>query len=500
MKNKLPDNLLSQLSEFISAATALQFSPERWDDLDRRAGYAAEEFSFHDKEAFVHWLLTSSLNKEQLEILTSHLTVSETYFWREPRIFEALEEHILPGLIRSRANSEKSLRIWSAACATGEEPYSIAIALKRMIHSLSDWNITILATDINTRVLRKAQAGIYGKWSFRNAPPWLDKIYFHRLEDGRLEIIPEIREMVNFEYLNLSEDIYPSHLNNTNGMDLIFCRNVLMYFSPEHNGRIGNRLHGSLVEGGWLIVGSSELSGRIFPQFASVHFPGATVYRKMDNASRSPVKFHIKETEREKVLPQFPVDKPRDAEPVFSSHTQEPVKEDITHIAIDPVKKSMPSAHACIQVAVEKQEEYGAPKPAITFSVRNLADQGRLVEALALCEKALNADKLDPEMHYLRAIILHERNDEEEAIASLKRALYVSSEFIPANFLLGNLLLRRGNIHAGKGYLQHVVTLLKNHPHEDILPESDGLTAGRLREIIEATMRLKIEGIERIED
>jgi chemotaxis protein methyltransferase CheR len=496
MTNRLPDILLSQLSEFIAAGTALQFSPERWDDLDRRVGYAAEEFSFHDKQAFAHWLLSSALNKEQIEILSSHLTVSETYFWREPRIFEALEEQILPELIRSHGNGEKKLRIWSAACATGEEPYSIAIALKRMIHRLSNWNITILATDINTRVLRKAQAGIYGKWSFRNAPSWLEKKYFHPLEDGKLEITPEIREMVNFEYLNLSEDIYPSHLNNTNAMDLIFCRNVLMYFSPEHSVQIGNRLYRSLVEGGWLIVGSSELSGQKFPQFASVPFPGATVYRKMDDASRSPVKFHIKETEREKVLPQFPVEKPSDADPIFSCQLQEPVKEDIIHMAIDPVEKSMPGVHACIPDAIEKQEQYRASKPAITFSVRNLADQGRLTEALALCEKALDADKLDPEMHYMRAIIYNERNDEEETIASLKRALYVSSEFIPANFLLGNLLLRRGHIHAGKSYLQHVVALLKNHPHEDILPESDGLTAGRLREIIEATMRLKIERIE----
>jgi chemotaxis protein methyltransferase CheR len=496
MTNRLPDILLSQVSELIAAETALQFSQDQWNDLDRRVGYAAEEFSFHNKETFVHWLLSSSLTKEQIEILASHLTVSETYFWREPRIFEALEEHILPELIRSRENTGKRLRIWSAACATGEEPYSIAIALKRMVHRLSDWNITILATDINTRVLRKAQAGIYGKWSFRNAPAWLEKNYFHRLEGGKLEIIPEIREMVNFEYLNLSEDIYPSHQNNTNAMDLIFCRNVLMYFAPAHSGQIGKRLHRSLLEGGWLVVGASELSCQIFPQFKSVHFPGATAYRKLNNVSHSPVKVHFKETAHEQVLAQFPVNEPDDADLVLSCFSNEPGKEEIHHVAIDPVKESIPSTQPNITDAIEEQKTCEASKPVITVSVRTLADQGKLAEALELCEKALDFDKLDPEMHYLRAIIYNERNNHEETIASLKRALYVTSEFIPANFLLGNLLLRRGNTAAGKRYLMYVLELLRNRPHEDILPESEGLTVGRLREIIEATMRLTIEGME----
>jgi chemotaxis protein methyltransferase CheR len=493
MKNKLPDILLSRLSDFITAGTALQFSREHWDDLDRRAGHAAEEFSFHDKEAFVKWLLSSSLSREQIEILASHLTVSETYFWREARIFEALEEQILPELIRSRENGEKRIRIWSAGCATGEEPYSIAIALKRVLSGLDDWHITILATDINTRILRKAQAGIYGKWSFRNAPAWLEKNYFNHLGDGKCEIIPEIRNMVTFEYLNLSEDIYPSPLNNTNAMDLILFRNVLMYFAPEHSGQIGKRFHRSLMDGGWLIVGASELSVQIFPQFTSVHFPGATAYRKLYQVSLPPEIFTFKETGIRQALDESPLDNLYEAEPALSCQHNEPVKEYFPLKTIESPEDFKHPVNVNIPDVLDRHEENGASKPVITVSVRSLADQGRLAEALELCEKALGANKLDPEMHYLRAIIFHERNDEEEAIGSLKRALYVNSAFIPANFLLGNLLMRRGNTNAGKRYLQNVLALLRNRPHEDIMPESDGLTAGRLREIIEATMRLNIE-------
>jgi chemotaxis protein methyltransferase CheR len=494
MKDRLPDVLLLQLSEFIAAGTALQFSPEHWNDLDRRAGHAAKEFCFGDKEAFVRWLLSSSLNKEQLEIVASHLTVSETYFWREPRIFDALEKQILPELIRSREGGDRRLRIWSAGCATGEEPYSIAIALKRVISGLSDWHITILATDINTRILRKAMVGVYGNWSFRNAPIWLKKDYFRRLENGKFEIIPEIRKMVTFEYLNLAEDIYPSPLSNTSAMDLIFCRNVLMYFSPERGSRIVNNFYKSLVDGGWLSVGASELSCPISPQFTSAHFPGATAYRKLRHVSRPSVIFNFEDTIREQAMDQSPLNKPHEADPVLLCQLPEPVKEERPLNSIESLDESMPQAHVNIRDAIETQEKYGAQKPAIALSVRGLADEGRLAEALALCEKALIADKLDPEMHYLRAIILHERNDEDEAIVSLRRALYINSGHISANFLLGNMLIQRGKKQAGKKYLQHVLTLLKNRPYEDILPESDGLTSGRLKDIVDATIGLALDG------
>ncbi len=162
-------------------------------------------------------------------------------------MFEALEDRILPELIRSRSVGNRRLRIWSAGCATGEEPYSIAIALRRALPVPEDWRITILATDINPHILRKASAGVYGEWSFRNAPPWLKGTWFRPKKDGKLEILPEIRKMVSFAYLNLAEDIFPSPVNNTNAMDLIFCRNVLMYFAAERAQEIGESLRGCLL-------------------------------------------------------------------------------------------------------------------------------------------------------------------------------------------------------------------------------------------------------------
>jgi chemotaxis protein methyltransferase CheR len=473
MKHTLPDSVLSQLSQFITAKTALHFAPERWDDLEYKVGSAAKEFGFTGKEEFIQWMLSSPLTTGQMDIVASYLTIHETYFWREPKVFDALVAQVLPALVSSRENSSRRIRIWSAGCATGEEPYSIAIALRRAIPDLEDWHTTILATDINTRILSKAMAGVYSKWSFRNAPPWLIEDYFHCKKDGVFEILPEIKKMVTFTYLNLAEDIYPSVLNDTNAIDIIFCRNVLMYFAPERARQVGQGLYRSLVEGGWLMVGACELSQLCFPQFASVQFSGAIAYQKETQGSLLPDVFPYELTP-----------------PLFQFHEDEK--------ALVTANQSLPqneyaavleqTAQAADPEIPEKTKEETLPSKA--HLIRALADQGKLNEALTLCEESLASDKLNPGLHFLCAIILQELNRIDEAGASFKRTLYLDQNFLLAHFALGNLGLRQGNGRAAKKYFENVLALLKENRPDDILPESEGLTAGRFREIILATMEI----------
>ena len=124
----------------------------------------------------------------------------------------------------------------------------------RLLPDLDDWRITLLATDINPRFLDRAAIGIYGEWSFRATPLIMREQYFTRTAEGRFKIDPRIRKQVTFAYLNLAEDVYPSLLNNTNAMDIIFCRNVLMYFSPKNAEKVICNFHRCLVEGGCLII------------------------------------------------------------------------------------------------------------------------------------------------------------------------------------------------------------------------------------------------------
>ena len=482
MNRPISDVLLSELSKFVALQMGLHFPKERWRDLERGICSATREFGFKDSESCIRWLTSSSLTRNQIEILASHLTVGETYFLREKKSFEVLEEHIFPELVRSRQNTEKRLRIWSAGCATGEEPYSIAILLNKMIPALKDWNITILATDINPRFLQKASAGVYSEWSFRDTPILIKERYFKRTKEGSFEILPSIRELVSFSYLNLAEDSYPALLNNTNAMDIIFCRNVLMYFAQERQRQVIQKLYRCLVDGGWLIVSPSEISHVLFAQFTTVNFQGATFYKKQLTGVRDYVEVIDQQLEikiqESKFMKQF--------EPIPETELQKP---DIRQPAIDPYMDALTLfgqgryAEAAEKIALLlslKQDD----ATAMALLARVHANQGKLSEALEWCEKAIASDKLNPGSHYLLATILQERGRFEEAAISLKRVLYLDQNFVLAHFALGNLTRLQGKLRESEKHFHNALSLLSAYRQENILPESEGITAGRMTEII----------------
>ena len=498
MSHSLPDDILSQLSSTIAVKTALHFPKERWKDLERKAGTVAKEFGYADIKEFTSYLQSSLLTVDQIEILASHLTIGETYFWREPQSFEALEQKILPELIRSRMQKEKRLRIWSAGCSSGEEPYSIAIALKRLIPDIKDWSITILATDINSRILKKAMKGIYGKWSFRNAPGWLQEKYFHHKEDEKYEIHPDIKNMVTFAHLNLAEANYPSPLNNTNAMDIIFCRNVLMYFAEERTKQIAHNLYNSLVDGGWLIVGSSELSQQVFPQFTSVNYPGAIVYLKDHQKTKMPqaVPFvEVPQSQNYFHLPLIPVYKIEEIKPLLPETKKEVIKEIESPLPGQSIYEETLNLYSQGSYAevIDKLENNAATSEEFILLIKTLANQGKLIEAIAKCEKAFAADKLNPGLHFLFAAILQEHNQISKAITSLNNVIYLDPDFVLAYYTLGNIFLQQGDAQRAKKNFENALALLKKFSDDDIIPESEGLTAGRLKEIIHIMLQKEFQ-------
>jgi len=432
MSHEISNLLLTQFSEFVAAHMGLHFPAERWPDLRRGIHSAAPEFGYTDEAACVQWLLSTPLTRHQIEILAGNLTVGETYFFREKRAFEVLAERILPELVQARRGGEQHLRFWSAACCTGEEAYSLAITLRRAIPDLKDWQVTILATDVNSRFLQKAATGVFGEWSFRDAPAWLKEQYFHRVEGNRYAILPEIRRMVQFEHLNLAEDTYPSLLTDTNAMDVIFCRNVLMYFAPAQAQRVVAQLHRCLVDGGWLALSATETSVATSRQFTAVNFEGAILYRKSE---RPPV-------------------------PVAA-----------------PVVWEMP-------VVEQSRAASPSPVPAPVPDARALANQGRLAEALAAADQLVLTEKLNPVAHYLRAMIALELGALPEATKALQRAVYLDHNFVIAHFALGNLARCAGRRKEADKHFTNVLHLLDRYQQDDLLPESEGMTAGRLAEIV----------------
>ncbi len=480
--------LLSDFSEFVSARIGLHFPKERWGDLERGISSAAGEFGFSDVEACIRWLVSSSLSRKQIEILASYLTVGETYFFRERKDFEALEKHILPGLIQSRRKTEKYLRIWSAGCSTGEEPYSIAILLSNIIPDIKEWNVTIIATDINPNFLRKASLGIYSEWSFRDNPPWVRDLYFNK-ENNHFEIRPDIRKMVTFFYHNLADDAYPSLLNNTNAMDIIFCRNVLMYFSPKLIKHVVGNFYHCLLEGGWLIVSPVETSHKVYSQYLTVNFADAILYKK--HASMSMEKEHIsndvlyhigaKVSQRK---PAYHV--PLPPEPQINSQAQKGKPVELYKEAL-ALYENGKYGDAAEKIAGLFSHDHDSK--AMVLLAKVYANEGKLAEALKWCEKAIGTDRLNPHYYYLRAMILQERGEFEEAVKSLKRAIYLDPDFVLAHFAMGNLSRRLGKSKESDRYFENVSMLLRRFKPEQILQESDGITAGRFSEIIDSGKR-----------
>jgi chemotaxis protein methyltransferase CheR len=477
------------LSEYLTAKIGFHFTKKRWNELHPKMAAAMIDFGFEDVGEFIEWLLSSSPTQRQIEILASHLTVGETYFFRERRAFEIMEQSILPGLVDARRRTEKRLRFWSAGCSTGEEPYSIAILLNQLIPDLKDWNITILATDINTAALQKAGEGIYSDWSFRDTPPFFKDKYFERVNGNRYLLLPDIRKMVTFSYLNLSQDVYPALQNNTNAMDFIFCRNVLMYFSPEHVKRAAERFYRSLVDGGWLIVSPVETSQIHYASFATVRIQDSTFYKK-DTRKIKPERLIAQYVEKG-IIP-FPLKKVKHRKSEKPSHTapydapgkpKQSVLTPLEEAAILYQRGFYREAEERLRVLIFNGS---SSQEMLVLFTKILANQGKLEDALHWCEKAVSADKCNPHLHYLLAVILEEQKKVEEARTSLKKALYLDHNFVLAHFALANLSLRRGKIAEARKHFGNTTEILSKYKPDEIFPESEGITAGRLSEMIGA--------------
>ena len=449
-----------RVSDFIAEAMGLHFPGERLPDLQRGLAGAAVEFGLEDAAACADWMLTAPLTPADLQVLAGHLTIGETYFFRDEKLFDALAGTVLPALLRAREGRVRRLRLWSAGCCTGEEAYSLAILLHQLIPDLARWHVSILATDINLRFLRKAAAGVYGEWSFRSAPAGFRERWFRRTADGQYQIAPEVRRQVTFAPSNLVEDTFPALATDTNAMDLILCRNVLMYFAPAQARKVVGKLHRALVGDGWLAVSPSEASRELFPQFAVHNLPGVILFSKaVTDGGRL-----VFESPASWLPPRPSVEPAAPESPPTESTSDTP--------ASTPALTPSP-APSCGQAPHE-----------LSRQARELANAGRLAEALSVCDRWITVDRLDAAGHYLRALVLLELGDADAAHGSLRRTLYLAPNLVAAHFTSGNLARGRGRRASADRHFRNALHLLALHRPGDPVAESDGLTADRFGELI----------------
>ena len=506
MPGPISELLLRQYSEFLAARMGLHFPPARWPDMLRGLERAAREFGLAGAEACMHWLLAAPPDRRRVEILASHLTVGETYFYREPAVFAALENELLPALIAARrAAGQRQLRIWSAGCCSGEEPYSVAVLLSRLLPDLEQWNITLLATDINPHFLAKAVRGEYRAWSFRGAPAWFREDYFEHSGGGDYRLAPRIRSLASFDYLNLVDDTYPALDNNTNGMDIVLCRNVLMYFEADAMRAVLDKFHRALTDGGWLLVSPTEANVTMFSGFVPVNFADAILYRKGGEPQPAwpamPVMPALSQQTyavpawAELAVSPAPTFDAADAASAAAPVADTPPPAEAPPVA-PPCGEAYRRAMACYA-----QGDYAAAVAALAadaqhdpaglaLAARACANQGQLDEACRWCEAAVAADKLNPGLRYLLASVLAEQGQSDAAAAALKQALYLDQDFVLAHYALGNLYRRRGQPGPAAKHFANARELLAGYPPGDSLRDAEGLTAGRLLDIIDNRERI----------
>ncbi|HMQ54579.1 MAG TPA: CheR family methyltransferase [Anaerolineae bacterium] len=488
--------------------------------LKAMASSPVAEVEPHQKlEAYYRLLLdeTDSARVTEMRRLINALTVGETHFFRDEYQFDALIEQVLPQLIERKQVMARSLgpevkprlRIWSAGCASGEEPYSIAIALKQLLPEIHNWQILILATDINENLLAKARWASYSDWSFREAraKQLRDRYFYLEPDSLRYRLSEDLQKMVTFARLNLVTDDYPLLQNNTFGMDLILCRNVTIYFTEVVTRQVIKRFHSALVEGGWLVVGHAEPSLVVYQAFQAHSFPGTLLYQKMVKTASGPEKtaWVLEGT-------QTPI--PNLLSVTGSERPDQPLADWVPVVPeIDQVGTPPPAINGSSARAETAADPYGLAmqlldggliEEAITELNRKLAespdfaaahaalgrayaDLGRWNEARRWCQSALALDSLQAEAYCVLGMVYQYEGLNGTAIDMLKKAIYLDREQPVAHFSLGMLYKKLGQTGNARRSLRNTVRVLEKWPPDRLIPNSDGATA---KYLLDAALRV----------
>lgn len=265
-----------QLRDLICEKTGIFFDDDKKYYLDRRLGNRMKTLGYETLRDYYRFLKYDPSGKEFINLFNL-ITTNETYFFRNIPQLMAFRDEILPLIIsRKRENRNYDLRIWSAGCSTGEEPYTLAMLVLDVIPDIDKWKIQIIGTDINTQVLERAREGIYDYRSVREMPPQYTLQYFH-VKDKKYFIKDKIKQMISFSIVNLVD---PEQMKSFRNLDFIFCRNVLIYFNPGTCKRVVNYFYDSLCKGGYLFLGHSESLYRITAIFKLAKFKNSLVYMK----------------------------------------------------------------------------------------------------------------------------------------------------------------------------------------------------------------------------
>lgn len=380
--------------------------------------------------------LISDEGRGDWQVLAQQLTIGETFFFRDHGQFDLLRWQILPELIANH-QQDKTLRLWSAGCASGEEAYSLAMLIDSLLPDRRAWNILILGSDIDHQALAKAKQGCYGAWSFRLVPEVLRQRYFQSVHQ-QWQLNDEIRQMVTFRFINLVADSYPDGAINLQHMDLILCRNVFIYFTPSAIVNVASKLAATLTDDGYLMTAHTELIGHAVPELEAKLFAEGVVYQR-----------------RKSILVNHNL--PTPVWPVLKQA-----------IAAEPIASLPDASSDLLPLRVEPITE-----------ARRYADQGEYAEAHKWCQQILAIDPLAADAFFLLAQLAELKGDAEMAKAYLNKVIYLDVAYVAAYMQLAALYERVGDtLHAQR--LRHAaLNIVKSMPADQVIEQYEH-TAGEL--------------------
>ncbi len=278
--HKVTDEEFRQLRDFIYEQCGIYIADNRKYLIENRLANRLKDLNLKTFGEYYYFLRYDANRRLELNRLFEVVTTNETSFYRNPPQLKVFEENVLPPLLDTlRSSRQKRLRIWSAGCSTGEEPYTIAMILSDVLKSeMASWDIKIVANDLSEAVLAAARRGIYSEYALRTTPKEIVARHFTQ-HDAQYKVNPEVKRLVTFGQINLSDRM---QLKRVERSHIVFCRNVIIYFNDEMKKQVIGSFYDNLLPGGSLLIGHSESLHNITRAFKPEHHKGAIVYRKLE--------------------------------------------------------------------------------------------------------------------------------------------------------------------------------------------------------------------------
>ena len=519
---QLSDSDYQRFRQLISVHSGLDFSAKNRTDLEIGLAKALEAAPSGATTLDSYYNLlkqsTAAQSRAEMKRLINLLTIGETHFFRDRAQFTALTQEVLPALIaQKRAAAEADglsqvkrpqLRLWSAGCATGEEPYSLAILLRELIPDLDRWSILILGTDINQEHIERAKQALYSDWSFRELSARAKRQRYFSRQGSRYQLCDEVRQMVAFATHNLVEDQFLNLHHHPLAMDMILCRNVTIYFSDETTRQLIKKFYKALEPDGWLVVGHAEPSLVVYDDFQTHYISNAILYQKM-------VK---RQSELDRPVRSKPNGPPepdslqmRDGPAPSNSTTQvdsgtgklpelpEPTLTLDTSALSPPVKQPASSDSSSVYDVACQLLSVGLTNKAIEHLEQNLANskdvnsvkafcllarahanQGHWEQARHWANQVIMLDALQADAYYILALVEDHLGYISQAINNLNKVIYLDRMRPLPHFNLAMLHRKVRHRNQAQRALKNLIRILQEWPPERLVPDSGGTTAQSL--------------------